>query len=330
MDNSSKRKFSLDSKSSSSGRYDLRFTRHKLNTNYKWCCCGIATFLTFLLLASLVLYVAYESMEDEESSLLYFRANFRVLSGDPFDSSLVDTNSTAYRKKTRSYKELINLLVRGSEHRHGFVGSEILALDGVDEKGMAVHFRLQYDKERANVTSEQLRVLFHKLVNRTEPVRSEHFNRLTIDPQSIYISEPGTTMDSEEPMLQVSDQSVQLVVTTTTTEAPPKCAMSSLDYCNYKNSTVYPNIFGHRNIEQVKDDLVRFREIVDSECHPLGAYEFVCKLLQPPCEDPSNVTLPLTCQTECDSFMVNCKERLSEDLLQTIDCSQEEIYDADC
>jgi atrial natriuretic peptide-converting enzyme len=126
-------------------------------------------------------------MEDDEMSLLSFRANFRVVSGDTFEPSLVDTNSTAYRKKSRSYKELLNLLIRRSEHRTGFVGSEVLALDGVDERGMSVHFRLHYDRERTNVTSDQLRTLFHRLVNKTQPVRSEHFNKLSIDPNSIYI-----------------------------------------------------------------------------------------------------------------------------------------------
>ncbi|XP_065340741.1 uncharacterized protein LOC135940029 [Cloeon dipterum] len=331
MDTSSKRKFSLDSKSSSSGhQYDLRFTRRKLNNNYKWCCCGLATFLTFMLLASLAVYWAYETMEDEEQTLLTFRANFRVTSGDAFEPSLVDTNSTVYRKKTRGYKELINLLVRRSEHRVGFVGTEILALDGVDEKGMAVHFRLHYDRDHANVSSEQLRILFHKLVNRTQTVRSEHFNRLIIDPESIFIGEPGMNDEDEIPRSFMSDQSVQIVVSTTTTEPPPTCTMSKLSYCNHENITVYPNVFGHRNQEQVTDDLVRFREIVDSECHPLGAFNFVCKLLQPACEDPFNVTLPLTCFSECESFMDNCKERLSEDLQQRIDCEQEEIFDRDC
>jgi len=126
-------------------------------------------------------------MEEEERSLLSFRANFRIVSGDSFEPALVDTNSTAYRKKSRTYKELVNLLIRRSEQRVGFVGSEILALDGVDERGMAVHFRLHYDRDAANVTSDQLRTLFHRLVNRTQPVRSEHFNKLTIDPQSIYV-----------------------------------------------------------------------------------------------------------------------------------------------
>jgi atrial natriuretic peptide-converting enzyme len=126
-------------------------------------------------------------MTDEEVSLLSFRANLRVLAGDSFEPALVDTNSTEYRKKTRSYKELLNLLVRRSEHNTGFVGSEVLALDGVGERGVAVHFRLHYDRQRANVTSDQLRALFARLVDRTETVRSEHFNRLTIDPQSIFV-----------------------------------------------------------------------------------------------------------------------------------------------
>jgi len=73
------------------------------------------------------------------------------------------------------------------------------------------------------------------------------------------ILEPDVRMDENSPpMLQVSNPSVQTMVSTTT-EAPPKCVMSRLDYCKYHNVTVYPNVFGHRSQQQVQDDLVRFR-----------------------------------------------------------------------
>jgi hypothetical protein len=72
-------------------------------------------------------------------------------------------------------------------------------------------------------------------------------------------SEPDKGIDENAPpMLQVANPTLEAVVTTTT-EAVPTCVMSRLDYCKYQNITVYPNVFGHKNLHEVQEDLVRFR-----------------------------------------------------------------------
>ncbi|KAF4533119.1 hypothetical protein B566_EDAN003840 [Ephemera danica] len=267
---------------------------------------------------------------EDENTLISFRANFRILDGDTFDASLIDTNSTSYRKKSRSYRELINLLVRRSEHRLGFVGSEILALDGVEENGMSVHFKLHFDRRHANVTKEALHTLFLRLFDKTVTTRSQRFNQLTIDPHSLYVEEPGMAEPNLPPTLEVSKEEEKTEESETITEAPRICILSRLDYCNHENMTSYPNLFGHTNSQQVQEDIVRFREIVDSECSPEVAFSFVCELLQPSCGDDTmalNVSLSLPCRSQCLDFMTQCEARLPTDIKALFVCDN---FNVDC
>lgn len=59
-----------------------------------------------------------------------FKATFKVVKGDVFSSELTDTNSTKFKNTSRNYKERLNLLFRRSPVKNGFIGSDVLALDG--------------------------------------------------------------------------------------------------------------------------------------------------------------------------------------------------------
>lgn len=59
-----------------------------------------------------------------------FRAKFRVINGDTWTSELADQNSLRFQHKTRDYRERINLVIRRSDLRESYEGSEVLALDG--------------------------------------------------------------------------------------------------------------------------------------------------------------------------------------------------------
>lgn len=59
-----------------------------------------------------------------------FRATFRVIKGDTFSLDLTNTNSTIFKNHSRNYSERLNLLFRRSPVSSGFIGSEVLALDG--------------------------------------------------------------------------------------------------------------------------------------------------------------------------------------------------------
>lgn len=59
-----------------------------------------------------------------------FRAKLRVTKGDAWTPELADQNSLRFQHKTRDYRERVNLVIRRSDLRESYEGSEVLALDG--------------------------------------------------------------------------------------------------------------------------------------------------------------------------------------------------------
>lgn len=59
-----------------------------------------------------------------------FRARLRVVDGDSWTTELADQNSLRFQHRARDYRERINLVIRRSDLRTSYEGSEILALDG--------------------------------------------------------------------------------------------------------------------------------------------------------------------------------------------------------
>lgn len=59
-----------------------------------------------------------------------FRAKIRVTKGDAWTPELADQNSLRFQHKTRDYRERVNLVIRRSDLRESYEGSEVLALDG--------------------------------------------------------------------------------------------------------------------------------------------------------------------------------------------------------
>lgn len=58
-----------------------------------------------------------------------FRGKFQVLN-DKWSMDLANQNSLRFQQKARDYRERINLLLRRSDLKEAYDGSEILALDG--------------------------------------------------------------------------------------------------------------------------------------------------------------------------------------------------------
>lgn len=104
-----------------------------------------------------------------------------------------------------------------------------------------------------------------------------------------------------------------------------RCESLKLDYCKAigYNVTTYPNLLGHQNIDEVKADLIAFREIVDSECYR-QAYDFVCRLLQPPCKyrDPFEPEIEPICREYCLDFHKSCGSRISNRFKSFFDCER--------
>lgn len=109
-------------------------------------------------------------------------------------------------------------------------------------------------------------------------------------------------------------------------DPPRKCSKLELPYCNRlaHNITTYPNIFGHKDLAEVKNDMIAFREIVDAECFN-HAYDFVCNLLQPTCirrEGNREDQMILPCKSFCKDFMQGCGGRLRTKIKSVLDCNR--------
>lgn len=146
------------------------------------------------------------------------------------------------------------------------------------------------------------------------------FANLTIDSSSLDVQKNyiGTTTTPLPPSTQQSTQP-------STIKPPPprKCTPVKLKYCSRLpyNMTSYPNPLGHKSLEEVEDDMIMFRELVDAECSRL-AYDFVCQLLQPACMNGITEDIPvLPCRSFCREFMSGCGSRLLPKLKEKLDCN---------
>lgn len=246
-----------------------------------------------------------------------YRAKFKVLKGDAYSEELADPSSETYRKRSRDYRERLNLLFRRSWVRYGFAGTEVLALDGNEGKDLVVHFNIRIDPSYVDVRSTDLKQILFGDLTASEPI---YFKNLTIDANSLEVKVdaiPATTLPTTA---QTKSEAV-------TYKPKPlrKCTGIQVKYCgnmNY-NWTSYPNVLGHENFEQLQEDFISFRELVDAECHRL-AYEFVCQVLQPPCKkgDGFEDEMVLPCRSFCRDFMTGCGGRLLPKLKELMDCSR--------
>ncbi|XP_053678140.1 uncharacterized protein LOC128728538 [Anopheles nili] len=304
---------------------DIRFTRRKLGDNQKCGCALIAGFLLILLCAGAIVYVGYTYLRPEPLPDRIFRARLRVVEGDRWTPELADQNTLRFQHRARDYRERINLIMRRSDLREPFEGSEILALDGNEEPGdLTLHFALYFDPYAELVSAADLRSILLEEITGQE---RKYFRNLTIDPTSLVVKEVSGTGDdiigtSSSPLGGKDEVTVEIV---TTARPPRKCEPLRLSYCRSVgyNVTTYPNFFGHASLEEVEADLISFRELVDAECFR-QAFDFICRLLQPPCEYRSvdEPTPGTVCRQYCQAFWSGCGERLPERLRRFLDCER--------
>nr|CAI5828671.1 unnamed protein product [Callosobruchus analis] len=217
---------------------DIRFTRKKLTAKHKCGCCIVATFILLLLLAALAI----------------FRATFRVVEGDKFSLDLADPSTSNFKNRSRDYRERINSLFRRSPVRHGYIGTEVLALDGTEDKDVIVHFNIHIDPTYVNIRARDLESILAKEISLKE---SLFFRNLTIDVKSLVVK-PSHVLPQPVTSTEASTSPV-----TEKPEPPRMCSPLRFEYCSRMgyNVTTYPNIFKHRSIEDVLENSIPFREL---------------------------------------------------------------------
>jgi len=275
-----------------------------------------------------------------------FRGRIRVIEGDYFTMNLTDQNSIEFLEKAREYRERINLLISRSEFRKYYDGCEILALDGhiFDErnqlttKDLIVHFLLNFDPKSDEMFGgvEELRRLFvaEFQTSATSANGARFFKNLMMDLNEFQLKEVNFgklddifAMSSAHygNVHDISSASEEIKILPHRTCEPVK-----LKFCRQigYNMTTFPNLLGHQNHEEIERDLISFREVVDSECF-LQAYDFLCHLLQPPCEmmleaktNEIRIKPRLLCRSYCQAFVDGCLSRIPQKFLPYFDCER--------
>ncbi|KAK9694292.1 SEA domain [Popillia japonica] len=297
---------------------DIRFTRKKLSSQYRCGCCIITSFLLLLLLAGVAVYIAYTYFFTQIPQEQIYRASFKVIEGDIYSMEMADPSTERFKIRARDYRERLNLLFRRSYIRHGFSGTEILALDGIEGKDLIVHFNVHIDPTYIDVDADDLKELLSKEISLE---KSLYFRNLTIDAKSLEVKE------SDAPIHSTTTQkptTLKPEPVTKLPDPPRKCSKAQLPYCTKSahNITTYPTIFGHKSLNDVQNDMITFREIVDAECYNY-AYDFVCSLLQPSCKlGVKEDEMVLPCKSFCRDFMQGCGSRLQPRIKSALDCNR--------
>lgn len=186
---------------------------------------------------------------------------------------------------------------------------------------MTIHFNLHFDPYLGLVSSADLMSVFIEQFTQSS---IPQFANLTMDLSSLDINEITGFM-SDDPSTNASPLRPEDTSDISVKEQKPprRCEPVKLEYCQSigYNVTTYPNVVGHKNIDEVKTDLIAFREMVDSECYR-QAYDFVCRLLQPPCQyrEPFEPEMRPICREYCQDFHKACGNRISEHFKTTLDC----------
>jgi hypothetical protein len=135
--------------------------------------------------------------------------------------------------------------------RDSYEGSEILALDGSDDKnsgdnnGITVHFVMHFDPDphvsRLVSTADLHSILLEEITAR----QPKYFTNISVDPQSLEIKEDVGDMTN---LMATSSSPLgrDPHVSSTSTPSPRHCEPLRLKYCQSigYNTTTYPNLLG--------------------------------------------------------------------------------------
>lgn len=279
-----------------------------------------------------------------------FRGRIRVIDGDHFTMNLTDQNSFEFHEKAREYRERINLLISRSEFRKYYDGSEILALDGhvfdernnLEKKDLIVHFLLNFDAKSNELFAgiDELKRLFVSEFQSSAPASvngARFFKNLQMDLNDFQLKEihfgkfDDIFATSSAHVDSFGNRQDTDMASEEVRKHPPRtCEPVKLKFCRQigYNMTTYPNLLGHQNREEIERDLITFREVVDSECF-LQAYDFLCHLLQPPCEltldtrdNEIRIKPRFLCKSYCQAFVDGCFSRIPKKFQPYFECER--------
>ncbi|KAL1422502.1 hypothetical protein MTO96_022059 [Rhipicephalus appendiculatus] len=317
----------------------ITFTQRRRST-LPGCLCASLAALCLTLGATVAVYYGARFLEGERTTERVYRGAFTVLEGDKFSDSLSNSlaedflhKADTYRAKVstdaftaafphhRLHTQLDSLFNTSTSH---FRGTEVIAFQRRADRELTVHFNAHF----ASGAPLDAGDLYLAVADEVRRGRLGVFSGLKVDLESLSLQElrdASPLPESWSPRRRYPGYLAGL----TTTEHPAtaaRCEPLAIDHCRASmeyNSTAYPNAVGHFTARDVQRDLVAYRQLADSECHPLAA-ELVCRLLQPECTASGHSVLP--CRAFCQEFLSSCQEQLQSSVAAQIDCGRLPVY----
>ncbi|XP_070387527.1 atrial natriuretic peptide-converting enzyme-like isoform X2 [Dermacentor albipictus] len=247
-----------------------------------------------------------------------YRGAFTVLEGDKFSDSLSNSLADDFVHKADAYRAKLDRLFNSTTS--GFCGTEVIAFQRRADRELTVHFNAHFALGAPLDAGDLYLVVADELLHGRLGV----FGGLKVDLESFSLQERRASSPLPEPWTPRRRYPGYLAGLSTT-ERPATaahCEPIALDHCRVSlsyNSTTYPNAVGHITARDVRRDSVAYRQLADSECHPLAG-ELVCRLLQPPC------TGVLPCRAFCQEFWSSCQRQLPPSVAARIDCDRLPVY----
>ncbi|ODN05262.1 Enteropeptidase, partial [Orchesella cincta] len=149
---------SSSSSTSSSTDSDIQVSS-KYRFHRKWCACVCIAVVFVGLGAAAGIYFGYQFLSLTPPMEQLYRGSFTVKSGDHFISSLAKPESSEFKERSAKYKGFIDTLYSQSLVKNAFLGSEILAFDGVVNGPLSVFFNIHVDTHRIRVDAGDLFII---------------------------------------------------------------------------------------------------------------------------------------------------------------------------
>ncbi|XP_015786527.1 uncharacterized protein LOC107363772 [Tetranychus urticae] len=325
-----------------SGEHEIKFTKTEGCTP-STCICVFIAILLISIGASSGIFYGLRSYEDALLKDQVFKGQFTVTRGDSYSPEFEKRSSDEFKDTAKKYKTRLDKLFSDSGLTKAFRRSEILALEKtpkVRSDDLIVHYNLVFSPLlRPRLSPADVYTI---LIEEVRADRKKSFKNITIDPNSIDITERKSEggrrglFYTSSPSFPASAQFLENPspweakpgfpgllegLTTEPTPPPRRCVPIELPFCSNLleyNYTSYPNIGGHWNLTSLEADLIPYRQIVDAECYPL-AREFICQIVQPQCWEDEIIP---PCREYCEDFMSSCKDWLVKSITDKLKCKQ--------
>lgn len=297
----------------------IKFTQRRRSA-LPGCLCASLAALCVTLGAAAAVYYGVRFLEGQRTTERVYRGAFTVVEGDKFSDSLSNSLAEDFVHKADAYRAKLDRLFNSSTS--GFRGTEVIAFQRRADRELTVHFNAHFALGAPLDAGDLYLVVADELLRGRLGV----FRGLKVDLESFSLQERRASSPLPESWTPRRRYPGYLAGLSTTERPAARCEPIALDHCRASlayNSTAYPNAVGHTTARDVQRDLVAYRQLADSECHPLAA-DLVCRLLQPQCTESGKVVLP--CRAFCQEFWSSCQQQLPHSVAAQIDCGRLPVY----